>query len=68
MQDKPTLHLGKHHLLHGKISNLPRPLAIIRRGDQRDRPSGSARRVDDDDEERGSPSRAEEEAEDAPEL
>jgi hypothetical protein len=31
MQDKPTLHLGKHHLLHGKIVTLPRPLAVIRR-------------------------------------
>lgn len=35
--DKPTLHLGKHHLLHGKIVNLPRPLAVIRRADHRDR-------------------------------
>jgi hypothetical protein len=31
MQDKPTLYLGAHHLLHGKIVNLPRPLAVIRR-------------------------------------
>ncbi|KAJ9105966.1 hypothetical protein QFC19_003301 [Naganishia cerealis] len=29
--DKPTLHLGKHHLLHGKIVTLPRPVAVIRR-------------------------------------
>ncbi|GHJ90245.1 hypothetical protein NliqN6_6647 [Naganishia liquefaciens] len=29
--DKPTLHLGKHHLLHGKIVSLPHPLAVIRR-------------------------------------
>lgn len=30
-QDKPTLHLGEHHLLHGKIANLQKPLAVIRR-------------------------------------
>lgn len=30
-QDKPTLHLGEHHLLHGKIASLPKPLAVIRR-------------------------------------
>jgi hypothetical protein len=54
VQDKPTLHLGKHHLLHGKISNLPRPLAVIRRVDSRDRPSSSGRdRDEDDDEEQG---------------
>jgi hypothetical protein len=69
VQDKPTLHLGKHHLLHGKISKLPRPLAIIRRLDTRDRPSGSGRdRDQDDDEEKGFGGRVEDEAEDAPEL
>lgn len=31
MQDKPTLHLGSHHLLHGKIATLPKPYAVIRR-------------------------------------
>lgn len=30
-QDKPTLHLGEHHLLHGKFSNLQKPYAVIRR-------------------------------------
>lgn len=30
-QDKPTLHLGEHHLLHGKITSLPKPFAVIRR-------------------------------------
>ena len=69
VQDKPTLHLGKHHLLHGKISNLPRPLAIIRRVDSRDRPPGSVRSHNEDvGEEHGSGGRVEEEAEDAPEL
>ncbi|RXK42344.1 hypothetical protein M231_00334 [Tremella mesenterica] len=29
--DKPTLHLGPHHLLHGKIVSLPKPLAVIRK-------------------------------------
>ncbi|ORY35730.1 hypothetical protein BCR39DRAFT_511764 [Naematelia encephala] len=29
--DHPTLHLGPHHLLHGKISVLPKPYAVIRR-------------------------------------
>ncbi|WVQ79742.1 hypothetical protein IAT38_001842 [Cryptococcus sp. DSM 104549] len=29
--DKPTLHLGPHHLLHGKFTNLQKPYAIIRR-------------------------------------
>ncbi|KAL7422367.1 hypothetical protein Q5752_003013 [Cryptotrichosporon argae] len=29
--DKPTLHLGAHHLLHGKIVTLPKPYAVIRR-------------------------------------
>ena len=58
-QDKPTLHLGKHHLLHGKIVNLPRPLAVIRRADSRDastskssthtkQPDGSGPREDED--------------------
>jgi hypothetical protein len=31
LQDKPTLHLGEHHLLHGKITTLPKPYAVIRR-------------------------------------
>jgi DNA mismatch repair ATPase MutL len=30
-QDKPTLHLGEHHLLHGKMANLAKPYAVIRR-------------------------------------
>lgn len=30
-QDKPTLHLGEHHLLHGKFTTLQKPLAVIRR-------------------------------------
>lgn len=30
-QDKPTLHLGEHHLLHGKMANLQKPYAVIRR-------------------------------------
>jgi hypothetical protein len=30
-KDKPTLHLGQHHLLHGKITNLAKPYAVIRR-------------------------------------
>ncbi|WVQ95124.1 hypothetical protein IAU59_002218 [Kwoniella sp. CBS 9459] len=29
--DKPTLHLGAHHLLHGKFVNLQKPYAVIRR-------------------------------------
>ncbi|WVW85417.1 hypothetical protein I302_107455 [Kwoniella bestiolae CBS 10118] len=29
--DKPTLHLGPHHLLHGKFVNLQKPLAVIRK-------------------------------------
>ncbi|ORX38338.1 hypothetical protein BD324DRAFT_620478 [Kockovaella imperatae] len=29
--DKPTLHLGEHHLLHGKITTLQKPYAVIRR-------------------------------------
>ncbi|WWD19236.1 hypothetical protein CI109_103694 [Kwoniella shandongensis] len=29
--DKPTLHLGEHHLLHGKFVNLQKPYAVIRR-------------------------------------
>ncbi|WVO14481.1 hypothetical protein L204_102116 [Cryptococcus depauperatus] len=29
--DKPTLHLGPHHLLHGKFANLQKPYAVIRR-------------------------------------
>lgn len=37
------MHLGKHHLLHGKIVNLPRPLAIIRRADSRDWEAGSSK-------------------------
>ncbi|KAI5451690.1 hypothetical protein NCC49_001339 [Naganishia albida] len=37
--DKPTLHLGKHHLLHGKIVTLPRPLCVIRRVKAHDRDS-----------------------------
>ena len=32
-QDKPTLHLGAHHLLHGKVASLPKPLAVIRRAE-----------------------------------
>ena len=31
MQDKPTLHLGPHHLLHGKFVNLQKPYAVIRK-------------------------------------
>jgi hypothetical protein len=31
IQDKPTLHLGEHHLLHGKMANLAKPYAVIRR-------------------------------------
>ena len=30
-QDRPTLHLGEHHLLHGKFAALQRPYAVIRR-------------------------------------
>lgn len=30
-QDKPTLHIGEHHLLHGKMSTLPKPYAVIRK-------------------------------------
>lgn len=30
-QDKPTLHLGPHHLLHGKFVNLQKPYAVIRK-------------------------------------
>lgn len=30
-QDKPTLHLGEHHLLHGKMVNLQKPYAVIRK-------------------------------------
>lgn len=30
-QDKPTFHIGEHHLLHGKVSTLPKPYAVIRR-------------------------------------
>lgn len=30
-QDHPTLHVGAHHLLHGKIATLPKPYAVIRR-------------------------------------
>ncbi|TXT08848.1 hypothetical protein VHUM_02976 [Vanrija humicola] len=29
--DHPTLHVGAHHLLHGKIATLPKPYAVIRR-------------------------------------
>ncbi|WWD02195.1 hypothetical protein V865_000233 [Kwoniella europaea PYCC6329] len=29
--DKPTLHLGPHHLLHGKFVNLQKPYAVIRK-------------------------------------
>ncbi|WWC90547.1 uncharacterized protein L201_005483 [Kwoniella dendrophila CBS 6074] len=29
--DKPTLHLGQHHLLHGKFVNLQKPYAVIRK-------------------------------------
>lgn len=29
--DKPTLHLGPHHLLHGKFANLQKPYVVIRR-------------------------------------
>ncbi|WVR09446.1 hypothetical protein IAU60_006513 [Kwoniella sp. DSM 27419] len=29
--DKPTLHLGAHHLLHGKFAKLQKPCAVIRR-------------------------------------
>lgn len=43
-QDKPTLHLGAHHLLHGKIANLPRPLAVIRPAS--DEPDESEEEVD----------------------
>lgn len=30
-QDRPTLHVGSHHLLHGKIATLAKPYAVIRR-------------------------------------
>jgi hypothetical protein len=30
-KDKPTLHLGEHHLLHGKMADLAKPYAVIRR-------------------------------------
>lgn len=30
-KDKPTLHLGPHHLLHGKFANLQKPYAVIRK-------------------------------------
>ncbi|WWC63499.1 uncharacterized protein I303_106102 [Kwoniella dejecticola CBS 10117] len=29
--DKPTLHLGAHHLLHGKFQTLQKPYAVIRK-------------------------------------
>ncbi|WVQ72093.1 hypothetical protein IAR50_001638 [Cryptococcus sp. DSM 104548] len=29
--EKPTLHLGPHHLLHGKFAKLQKPYAVIRR-------------------------------------
>ncbi|KAK8854624.1 hypothetical protein IAR55_003363 [Kwoniella newhampshirensis] len=29
--ERPTLHLGEHHLLHGKFVNLQKPYAVIRR-------------------------------------
>jgi hypothetical protein len=32
-QDRPTLHIGQHHLLHGKIATLPKPYAVIRRAE-----------------------------------
>ena len=29
--DRPTLHLGQHHLLHGKMASLAKPYAVIQR-------------------------------------
>ncbi|BEJ10730.1 hypothetical protein CspHIS471_0101520 [Cutaneotrichosporon sp. HIS471] len=46
--DRPTLHIGSHHLLHGKIAKLPKPYAVIRRAED---PAGGALEGDAEDEE-----------------
>ncbi|WVF67502.1 hypothetical protein IAT40_002258 [Kwoniella sp. CBS 6097] len=77
--DKPTLHLGAHHLLHGKFVTLQKPYAVIRRvvtsaSAYLDGVDGSAvalegdaaeedREDDDDDEEESEKSEEEEEEE-----
>jgi DNA mismatch repair ATPase MutL len=50
LKDKPTLHLGEHHLLHGKFANLPKPYAVIRRviGVPQDVVSNGGKTVDGD--------------------
>ena len=50
VQDKPTLHLGQHHLLHGKISTLQKPYAVIRRvyGDPKSNSANGVNRGEDE--------------------